>query len=454
MRPVDSNSLASTSELAEAVAGAPAGAGVLDQMAMAFMTSTLGIVVTDPGTGVMTLVNPAFARMHGGAVEDYLGKPLASVCTAESAARSGAALAAAPVEEKDEEALVTYEAEHVRADGSTFRASTEVFAAHDGEGRLLYRTGHVTDLTARGDFEDDRRALEVRFETAFSDAPIGMTLVALDGHFLKTNRALSELTGYSQAELQDRTFQDITHPDDLDADLAHVAQLIDGQGDSYRMEKRYLNKQGAIIWILLSVSIVRDDRRRPLYFISQIQDITERKRTEAYLHRLADHDALTGLWNRRRFEEELIRQIGRANRYGERAALLYIDLDEFKQVNDTLGHKVGDDLLGVIGRRMAARIRREDSCARIGGDEFAVILANVTPEQAEALAHEFASLIRESTLAVAAQTIQCTGSVGLVNINADTASEQDVLVAADIAMYAAKGAGGDRMSVSARERPT
>jgi diguanylate cyclase (GGDEF)-like protein/PAS domain S-box-containing protein len=333
-----------------------------------------------------------------------------------------------------------------------FPVATEVFAARDDDGSLLFRIGYMTDLSAQRAAEDQRRALQQRFETAFSDAPIGMTLVALDGRFLKVNRALCELTGYGEDELQELTFQDITHREDLDADLAHAAECIDGKRDSYQMEKRYFTKQGTVIWILLSVSIVRDEAARPLYFISQIQDITDRKRMEQHLHRLADQDSLTGLWNRRRFEEELVRQIGRCVRYAERATLIYIDLDDFKQVNDSLGHKVGDDLLRTIGARLTQRIRLSDSCARLGGDEFAVILAGVTPQHAEAIAADFVALIRESTLPVAGETVSCTGSVGVVNLDADTTSDQDVLVAADIAMYDAKGAGGDRASVSRRAR--
>ena len=284
-------------------------------------------------------------------------------------------------------------------------------------------------------------------------SPIGMTLVGLDGRFLKVNRALCDLVRYGEDELQELTFQDITHPDDLDADLAHVHELIDGDRATYQMEKRYFTKQGAVIWVLLSVSIVRDEDGGALYFISQIQDITERKRIEQHLHRLADHDSLTGLWNRRRFEEELLRQIGRCTRYAERATLLYIDLDDFKQVNDRLGHKVGDNLLRVISGRLAERVRRSDSCARIGGDEFAVILPGVAGPTAEGIAQDFVALIRDSILPIGAETVRCTASVGVVNLDADTTSDQDVLAGADIAMYDAKGAGGDRARVGGPGRP-
>jgi diguanylate cyclase (GGDEF)-like protein/PAS domain S-box-containing protein len=419
------------------------------QWELSFRMTSTGIAITHPETGILRAVNPAFASMHGGQPEDFVGKPLAMIFTADSAARVPEL---AEIAEAD--GYMTYESEHVRLDGSIFPVAAEVFAARDDDGTLLYRIGYMTDLTEKRAAEVRHRALRTRFETAFSDAPIGMTLVALDGRFLKVNRALCELTGYTEDELQGLTFQDITHADDLDVDLAHVGDLIDGRRDKYQMEKRYLTKSGAVIWVQLSVSIVRDEVGRPLYFISQIQDITERKRIEEHLHRLADQDSLTGLWNRRRFEEELVRQIGRCKRYAERATLLYIDLDEFKKVNDHLGHKVGDDLLRVVGRRMANRLRSSDSVARIGGDEFAVILTAIHPQHATTIANEFVDLIRTSQLTAGGTTVQCTASVGLVNLDPDTTSDQDVLVAADIAMYAAKATGGDRCHVSDRVHPT
>jgi diguanylate cyclase (GGDEF)-like protein/PAS domain S-box-containing protein len=421
---------------------------LLKQWELAFRMTTTGITITDPETGILQSVNPAFAAMHGGQVEDFVGRPLVRVLTEADAARIPALAS-----EVHERGYIAYESDHLRLDGSVFPVATEVFAARGDDGALLFRIGYMTDVSARRAVEEERQALQRRFETAFSDAPIGMTLVGLDGQFLKVNRALCELVGYDDDELQELTFQDITHPDDLDADLAHVQDLIDGKRATYQMEKRYFTKQGAVIWVLLSVSIVRDEGGPPRYFISQIQDITERKRIEAHLHRLADHDSLTGLWNRRRFEEELLRQIGRCMRYAERATLLYIDLDDFKQVNDRLGHKVGDDLLRVIGGRLAERVRLSDACARIGGDEFAVILPGVAREHAEDIAQDFVALIRDSTLAIGGETVRSTGSIGVVNLDADTTSDQDVLVAADIAMYDAKGGGGDRICAVGPARP-
>ncbi|MGB6300086.1 MAG: PAS domain S-box protein [Rivularia sp. (in: cyanobacteria)] len=124
------------------------------------------------------------------------------------------------------------------------------------------------------------------FRLAFNDAAIGMALVATDGRWLKVNRALCEIVGYSEADLLETTFQEITHPDDLEADLGCVRRMLADEIRTYQMEKRYFHSSGHIVWILLSVSLVRDKQEQPLYFISQIQDITPRKQAEARLKTL------------------------------------------------------------------------------------------------------------------------------------------------------------------------
>jgi len=124
----------------------------------------------------------------------------------------------------------------------------------------------------------------VLFESAFIHAAIGMALVAPDGRWLRVNRSVCEITGYTEEELMCRRFQDITHPDDLDLDLENVRRLLCGEASTYQMEKRYFHKNGTIVWVLLSVSLVSDEEQKPLFFISQIQDITARKESEEKLN--------------------------------------------------------------------------------------------------------------------------------------------------------------------------
>jgi two-component system cell cycle sensor histidine kinase/response regulator CckA len=143
--------------------------------------------------------------------------------------------------------------------------------------------------------EEELRASEARFKGAFAFSPIGMALVAPDGRFLEVNPALCQIVGYSQEELLTKTFQDITHPDDLEPDLAYVRRVLAGEIPSYQMEKRYLHKQGHVVWALLNVSLLRDKAGQPLHFISQIQDVTERLQTEQMLRQSQKVEAIGGL---------------------------------------------------------------------------------------------------------------------------------------------------------------
>ncbi|MGD1912938.1 MAG: PAS domain S-box protein [Rivularia sp. (in: cyanobacteria)] len=142
------------------------------------------------------------------------------------------------------------------------------------------------DIVQLKQVEEQLLESEELFRLAFKDAAIGMALVAPDGRWLKVNRALCEIVGYSESELLKTTFQEITHPDDLETDLGYVHQMLVGEIRTYQMEKRYFHSSGYIVWILLSVSLVRDKQQQPLYFISQIQDITLRKQAEARLKSL------------------------------------------------------------------------------------------------------------------------------------------------------------------------
>jgi PAS domain S-box-containing protein len=178
------------------------------------------------------------------------------------------------------EGRVADEGWRVRKDGSKFWASAVITPLSEGAGRMLGFSKITRDITERKRAEEALQVSEERFSSAFEHAAIGMALVASDGRWLKVNRALCNLLGYSSEELLAKRFQDITYPDDLEADLEYVRQMLASEIRTYQMEKRYFHKLGHIVWALLSVSMVRDERSQELYFISQTQDITERKRVE------------------------------------------------------------------------------------------------------------------------------------------------------------------------------
>ncbi len=294
------------------------------------------------------------------------------------------------------------------------------------------------------DGQEELRQAREQFSTAFSHAPIGMALVSPQGRLLRVNQALCELVGYSEPELLSRSFADITHPDDVEVQQALMREVLAGHRTGFQMDKRYVHADGRIIWVSLSLSMVSDESARPLHLIGHIVDVTERHHMEQRLQHLADHDPLTGLLNRRRFEEELIRQLDRCRRYHEDATLVMIDVDHFKQVNDTLGHAAGDEVLQSIAAAIMGKVRSSDIIARVGGDEFAAILVGVDERNAHAATSALAAVVREHD----GSAVRTTVSVGATLLR-PTDRPDTALFRADEALYWVKAAGRDGARVHA-----
>ena len=191
------------------------------------------------------------------------------------------------------------------------------------------------------------------------------------------------------------------------------------------------------MWALLSVSLVRDASGQPLHFISQVQDVSERKALEAQLQRLATRDDLTGLSNRRMFQRALSQQIPRIRRYGEEASVLVGDLDGFKAVNDTHGHHAGDALLRHVGGVLGARLRESDVLARLGGDEFAILLPRTDGAAAAQVATALEHDVATNPLVLDGVEIQARISIGIAVLDAEGRTD-DALREADRAMYRVK----------------
>jgi diguanylate cyclase (GGDEF)-like protein/PAS domain S-box-containing protein len=283
------------------------------------------------------------------------------------------------------------------------------------------------------------------FENAFSNVPIGMALIDMDGRWMQVNSALCRITGYPERALKVKTLISLTHPDYIDLDVLFSQQLLDGKVLSYQVEKRCIHAWGHFVWVMMTVSLARDRKGRALYRIVQVQDISERKELAGRLEDLVDHDFLTGLFNRRHFEQELSQEIERASRYGSPGAVLLIDVDNFKTVNDTFGHTVGDDLLKGIAGSLKHRIRHTDTLARVGGDEFAVLLPQTNAEQAMTVAADFVKALDKETAVLTNQSFHITASLGVASF--ENLSSLEVLEHADVAMYGAKQAGRNRFLV-------
>jgi diguanylate cyclase (GGDEF)-like protein/PAS domain S-box-containing protein len=307
---------------------------------------------------------------------------------------------------------------------------------------LVERRLHEREAAERA-----RATAEKRFRTAFAQAPIGMALIELSGRFLQVNKALAKITGYAVADLLAVPSGKLTHPEDRRADDTAVAFMRNGTMQVHDVEKRYLQAGGSVAWVSVHTTLIRDEDGRPAYFLSQIQDVTTRRKYESRLQYMADHDPLTGLLNRRAYERILADHLAQGERYGHEGAVLMLDLDEFKPVNDTLGHSAGDDLIVRVGRALAERLRGTDTVARLGGDEFAILLPKGAREDAEHVAAALLEAIRteRSVRGPKGLARPISASIGVAPLTgAQGITAEEALINADLAMYDAKEAGRNR----------
>lgn len=298
---------------------------------------------------------------------------------------------------------------------------------------------------------------EARFRSAFEDGPVCMAVIGATGPtrgtLVRVNRTLCTKFGYTERELAGSHLLALLDTPSGARILGAVDALIAGTEKVVHEDVSLLDRPGQILDGRLSMSLVagRDGVRD---VIVQIEDVTERNRLERELQDRADLDPLTGLFNRRRFEGELSAQVERACHGGPGGAVVLIDLDNFKAVNDTLGHQAGDDVLIAAAGALGDRTRSTDIVARLGGDEFAVLVPGVTPERARVLGEALVQRVAERALHKAGEgTRRTTASVGVVAYGRGNEMSGDQLLSdADLAMYEAKDAGGNRCIVYAAQQ--
>src|ERR671912_1449288 len=528
-------------------------------------------IVTITPDGIVRWFNRGAERIFGYRAEEVIGQPVTVIMPERYREHCVAGLHRYLQTGQARVVGGTTELVGLRKDNSEFPIEMSLGETHEDGERLF--TGVIRDVTERKRAESALRESEQRFRGSFERAATGMALVGTDGCFLRVNKSLCEILGYTERELLGKTFQETTHPDDLEVDLEHLRRLLVRVVRTYQTEKRYLHKDGHVVWTLLSVSVVHDEEDEPLYFVSQIQDVSDRKKfekriieseqrfrslvqnssdiitilgadgtvlyvspavqrvtgynpeeqvgtnafgsvhpddTERALNTFAEvlkrpglhpplefrvphkdgswrylehvvnnllddpavrgvvvnsrdvterkaleeqlsyqafHDPLTGLPNRVLFMDRLEHALTRANRRGSKVAVLFTDVDNFKVINDSLGHKAGDQLLVAIAERLKTCLRPEDTAGRLGGDEFTILVEDISSVgEGVQIAERIADILRPP-FALEDQEVFVTASTGIA-LNS-TAQEQpaDLLRHADLAMYRAKRRGKARYEV-------
>jgi len=306
--------------------------------------------------------------------------------------------------------------------------------------------GHEAEFQAQearvAEAEHEARMNQQRFTAAFTHAAIGMALVGHDGKVHRVNQALCELLAQGAEALLQRTFDDLLHPGDAVLFKRRAAAVCGGASDAFSMELRCRDKSGQGIWVSLHCGRFIDPATERSGLIYQLHDITSRRLAEDRLHHIAFHDSLTDLANRNCFNERLNAAVERNSTDAAQGfAVMFMDLDRFKLVNDSLGHQAGNALLCEVARRLSGAVRPGDLVARLGGDEFAVLLEHVQqPAIAMALAQRL-QLVLAAPIVINGTEVMPVASIGITFSDLGYRTADEVLRDADLAMYEAKADG-------------
>lgn len=323
---------------------------------------------------------------------------------------------------------------------------TRATPQRDTSGNIIRWLGSNTDIT---DIEITRQALatsEKRFHAAFDYAPLGMTLVNLGGTILQANASFHALLGFELdklgqlSALTGTSIMEISHPDDIEAEKAELRELQSRNIPFVQFEKRLLARDLHVVHTQVSVALINSDAQPPCYLF-QYYDLSERKRYEERLIQLAHFDPLTGLGNRTKLYEEISFLVQKSARSAAPFAILFGDLDHFKEINDGLGHEAGDLLLRIVARRLRKSVRRGDSVARLGGDEFVIIMQDVNKFEAVVTVAEKLIQRIKRPIRLGNNVVHVGISFGVALYPTDGDDAQTLLRNADSALYEAKKKG-------------
>ncbi len=404
------------------------------------------LVVRCGPNGVFRYVSPAARRVVGWEPSDLVGCDGASMLHPDDAAALGQQPGGLWLPESPQPVLHRFR----RPNGMYAWLETAVMVVRDAAGRVHEVVTASRDVTDRVEARRELEAVlhrltetEALLRLSFENAPIGMALTDLDGRFLRVNAAFEELLGYGIAELSERTFRDITHPEDVPHQQEHMDEVRAGRTTRFQLDKRYVRRDGHLVWAQLSATVVRTPDNAPRYFVLQVLDVSDRHRHAERLQWLALHDPLTGLANRALLLDRLRLAVAHHKRHPDKLAVIFFDLDRFKSVNDRYGHDAGDRVLVAVAERLRHAVRAEDTVGRLAGDEFVVVCPELQPDiDPQAVAARLQKRL-VTPIDMEGRTVSVGASFGVAEAGPDDSAEA-LLSRADQAMYAAKRRRGRR----------
>ncbi len=406
----------------------------LERLGATLEKSLNEIYIFDAATLHFELVNEGARQNLGYSIEELRGMTPMDISpefTLDQYARTIALL------QSGKQSTLMLETVLQRKDGTSYPVEIHLQLMH-GEHPVFVAL--ALDISERKAAENALKQSKQHFQAYFETSPIGMAAVDIEKGWLEVNKALCDILGYPEEELKRKPWPELTHPDDIEKDAIQFNRVLAGEVDGYDLDKRFIHKNGGIVSAHISVRCLRKPDGQVDYFVSMVEDLTERMQAQQKIEYLAHFDPLTSLPNRTLLTDRVNNLLQLAARTRSSLATLYLDLDRFKNVNDSLGHAVGDQLLQEVAKRMQLTVRHEDTVSRMGGDEFVILLPDTNAEGAARVAQKLLDALAQPYHLDPYQ-LNLTASIGIAMHPENGHDFGTLSRAADTALYRAKQAG-------------
>jgi diguanylate cyclase (GGDEF)-like protein/PAS domain S-box-containing protein len=408
----------------------------------ALVHNATDIILVIDDNAVVRYASPAFQRHLGLTEEWWRARSISELVHPEDLAR----LMTVVPETVDEPGAVMSTEFRLCDSGGEWHWFEASIANHFDDPDIEGIIANLHDITERKRSERELWEAHEHFSSSFEEAPIGMALIDLEGRIVRANSAYARIVGRDLSDIVGLETADVIHPDDQEESVTSVADLLRGDDANFRSELHYVRPDGTDVWVTATAKCVRDSDDRPVHVLGQFVDVTAERAMRQRMNYAAIHDSLTGLPNRALFMDRLSMALSRAQRSERHVGMVFIDLDRFKLVNDSMGHMAGDKLLVAVAELLRRSIRPGDTVARMGGDEFTVLCEDIGDyEEASGIAGRLMEAFK-GPIFLEGGPVFVAASMG-VAISGSNDSPSSLMRQADTAMYLAKDSGRGRVEI-------